>query len=191
MAANFTVRDGSGNLQTIAAANPSGSIYIPQHVIVDPTLTYTMPTLDVAGRAGYFILTDGTNTAAMDSSGTVHTGIVPPGTPIYASANGAAQANNATLTIPSAKMGYLDGFDVDGLGATAASAIAVTVTGLIGGTLTFQFGIPAGVGVPVTFSKRFNPPLKASAVNTNIVVNVPTFGSGNTAASTNAYGHYF
>ena len=40
------------------------------------------------------------------------------------------------------------------------------------------------------YAVTYNPPLQASAVNTNIVVNVPSFGSGNTASSTNAYGHY-
>ncbi len=125
-----------------------------------------------------------------DPTGTLKTGISPLGTPIYATGNGAAQANNVTLTIPAAKMGYLDGFDIDGTGATAGSAVAVTITGLLGGTLTFQVGIPAGATVPVQISKRFSPPLQASAVATNIVVNVPSFGTGNLAASTNAYGHY-
>lgn len=126
-----------------------------------------------------------------DPTSNLKVGVAPLGTPIYASANGGAQANNVTLTIPANKMGYLDGFDIDGLGATSGSAIAVTVTGLLGGTLTFSVGIVAGATTPITpCVKRFNPPLQGSAVNTNIVVNVPSFGSGNTAASANAYGHY-
>lgn len=127
-----------------------------------------------------------------DLAGTLNTGVMPLGTPIYAGsgASGGAAAANSTLTIPANKMGYLDGFDIDGLGATAGSAIAVTITGLLGGTLTYEVGIPAGVTVPFTYSKRFNPPLQASAVNTNIVVNVPSFGTGNTQSSSVAYGHY-
>jgi hypothetical protein len=119
-------------------------------------------------------------------------GVVCPGTPIYGgAASGGAAPAVATLVIPAAKMGYIDGFDLDGLGATAGSAIAVTIAGLLGGTLTFQVGIPAGVTVPFSLSRRFNPPLQASAVATNIVVTAPSFGAGNTQSSCNAYGHYF
>ncbi len=127
-----------------------------------------------------------------DQLGTLKVGSMPVGVPIYAGsgASGGAAAANSTLVIPANKMGYLDGFDIDGLGATAGSAIAVTVVGLLGGTLTFEVGIPAGATVPFTYSKRFNPPLQASAVNTNLVVNVPSFGTGNTQSSSVAYGHY-
>lgn len=138
-------------------------------------------------------LTTGQSAPLMtDSPGNLKVAVSPLGTPIYAGsgASGGAAAANSTLTIPAAKMGYLDGFDIDGLGATAGSAIAVTVTGLLGGTLTYEVGIPAGITTPFTYSKRFNPPLQASAVATNIVVNVPSFGVGNTQSSSVAYGHY-
>ncbi len=126
-----------------------------------------------------------------DPSGTLKVGSAVLGTPIYGSTDsGGAAAANVSLTIPAAKMGFLDGFDIDGLGATAGSAIAVTITGLLGGTLTFRIGVPAGVTVPVTYSKRFNPPLQASATAQAIAVNVPSFGTNNTASSCNAYGHY-
>lgn len=126
-----------------------------------------------------------------DAAGTLKVGVNPLGTPVYGTANGGATANNVTLTIPSAKMGYLDFVDVDGLGATTGGAIAVTIAGVLGGTLTYQLGIPAGVLVPLApLRLRFNPPLQASAVNTNFVISVPSFGTGNTAASTNAGAHY-
>jgi hypothetical protein len=126
-----------------------------------------------------------------DLAGNLQVAVQPNGTPVYGgTASTIAGATTTTLTIPAGKMGYLDGFDIDGLGATAASAIVVTVAGLLGGTLTYEVGIPAGVGVPLSYSKRFNPPLQCNAVNTNIVVTVPTFGAGNVAASTNVYGHY-
>jgi hypothetical protein len=126
-----------------------------------------------------------------DASSNLKVGITPLGTPVYGTASsGGAAAANVTLAAVAAKMLYLDGFDLDGLGATAGSAVSVTVVGLLGGTLTFTVGIPAGATVPFTLSKRFNPPLQASAVNTAIVVNNPSWGSGNTASTTNAYGHY-
>lgn len=103
----------------------------------------------------------------------------------------AAVATNTTLTIPSAKMGYLDGFDIDGMGATAGSVVIVTVAGLLGGTLNYALPIVAGNTTPnPSFTKRFNPPLQASATNTNIVVSVPSFGSGSPGQSTNTFGHY-
>jgi hypothetical protein len=154
--------------------------------------TQTLPTMDAAARKGFVAITNGTNTANVDAGLSLQTGTAPLGTPIYNGANAGATQNVATLAIPSAVTGYLDGFDIDGLGATAGSAIAVTVAGLLGGTLTYQIGIPAGVTTPITpIRLRFNPPLKASAANTNIVVTCPSFGSGNTAASVNAYGHYY
>lgn len=126
-----------------------------------------------------------------DPAGTQKVGLVPLGTPVYAGSGSVAAASAvATLTIPAAKMGYLDGFDVDGLGATAGSAIVLTIAGLLGGTLTYAFGVPAGATVPVHQSFRFNTPLQASAVATNLVVTAASFGAGNTAASITAYGHY-
>ncbi len=126
-----------------------------------------------------------------DPAGTLKVGSAVLGTPIYAGsgASGGAAAANTTLTITAGKMGFLDGFDIDGLGATSGAAIAVTVVGLLGGTLTFEVGIPAGATVPFSYSKRFNPPLQASGTGVNIVLNVPSFGSGNTQSSSCAYGH--
>jgi len=125
-----------------------------------------------------------------DLAGNLKVATAPMGTPVYGTASsGGAAAANVTLASASAKMLYLDGFDLDGLGATAGNAISVTITGILGGTLTYTVGIPAGVTVPYHQSFRFNPPLQASAANTNIVVNVPSFGSGNTASTCNAFGH--
>jgi hypothetical protein len=119
-------------------------------------------------------------------------------TPVgFSSGNVAAAAANAALPAVAGKTTYIEGFDITGLGATAASEIAVTVTGLQTqtGTLTFNINIPAGVTAQVNasspnggYSFRFPTPLPASAVNTVITVNVPSFGSGNTNACTTAYG---
>lgn len=107
-------------------------------------------------------------------------------------ASGAAQTNAATLAATTGKLNYLTGFDITGGGATAASVIDVTITGLLGGTVVYSLAVEAGATAPVNaqggLSVRFPHPVPASAVNTAIAVSVPTFGSGNTDASVVAHG---
>ncbi len=100
----------------------------------------------------------------------------------------AAAANNQTLAGAAGKRTYISGFYVDGLGATAAATITVTITGLAN-TLSFNVSIPAGATVALTALRfAFPRPIPASADNTAIVVNVATFGAGNTQALAGAYG---
>ncbi len=106
----------------------------------------------------------------------------------------AATATTATLTAVAGKTTFIEGFDLTGLGATGTSNISVTITGLLGGTLTIGVSIPAGAtvilnaGSPNGLGYRFPTPLPASAANVNIVVNVPSFGAGNLFANVVAYG---
>jgi hypothetical protein len=112
---------------------------------------------------------------------------------ISASSTGAAQANNASLAAVAGKTTYITGFDITGTGATAASVLTITVTG-VGTTQNYSLLIPAGVTTNIAgnsgsmLSVRFPQPIPASAVNTAIVVNCPSFGAGNTNASCTAYG---
>jgi hypothetical protein len=107
-------------------------------------------------------------------------------------AGGAAQTNTATLPATAGKTQYLEGFDITGGGATAASVIEVSVTGLAAGTLKYELNILAGVTGPMNaqggFSVRFPQPLPASGVNVAISVAVPSLGAGNTNAAVVAYG---
>src|SRR5579859_5778695 len=76
------------------------------------------------------------------------------------SATGAAAAIAATLPGAAGKTTYLTGFEVTGAGATGASVIAITVTGILGGTKTYELAIPAGAGVGVTpLTVEFSRPL--------------------------------
>jgi hypothetical protein len=113
-------------------------------------------------------------------------------TPQVNGASGAAQSNAATLPATAGRTQYLEGFDVTGGGATAASIIEISVTGLAGGTLKFEMNVLAGVTGPVNaqggLSIRFPEPLPASALNSAITVTVPSFGAGNTNAAVVAYG---
>ncbi len=105
-------------------------------------------------------------------------------------ATGAAGAITATLAAVAGRRTYISGFVVDGLGATAASVIEVTITGLLGGTMRYKLSIPAGATVALASPLRveFSRPLPASADNTAIVVNVPSFGTGNTSSIAHAHG---
>jgi len=121
---------------------------------------------------------------------------LPTAAPV-ANSSGNVAAASAVATLPAAagKLTSIEGFDITGSGATAASIVIVTVTGLLAGTLSFDVVVPAGVttgiggtGNPGVIPIRFPTPLPASALNTPIVVTVPSFGSGNTNACVTAYG---
>lgn len=108
---------------------------------------------------------------------------------VNASANGAAGAIAATLPAVAAKTNYLSGFEITSGGATAASLVDVTVTGLLGGTATYVLGVVAGAAAPnAPLVVQFNPPIPASAANTAIAVNVPSLGAGNLKARVVAHG---
>ena len=116
--------------------------------------------------------------------------IYPPGsTPVRVGATAAAGATSATMPAVAGKTNYLTGFAVTGGGATAASIVTVTVTGLVGGTQTYKVAIPAGTTAGITpLIATFVPPLPASAANVAIAINLPSFGAGNTDAAVAAYG---
>ena len=103
----------------------------------------------------------------------------------------------ATLTPGTGLRAYLQHVTVSGAGATAGSVVSMTVTGLMGGTQTFNIEVPAGVTTGIGASNAgvinfdFGPSgagLPGAAINTAIVVTVPAFGSGNTNAAVNANG---
>lgn len=113
-------------------------------------------------------------------------GAVPLGA---SSGNVAAATATATLVAVANKTTYITGFQVTGAGATAGLPVSVTVTGLLGGTQTFTYVAAAGVLVAnQPLIVKFDPPLPASAQNTNIVVSCPSLGSGNTNNAVSAQG---
>ena len=111
-------------------------------------------------------------------------------TPLVNSSGNVANAPAvATLAGDPGKTAHLSGFQVNGTGATATSIVLVTVTGLLGGTLTFPFVVVAGVLLPnLAMNMQFNVGLPASDVDTDIVVTCPALGAGNTNNVVNAQG---
>lgn len=95
----------------------------------------------------------------------------------------AATAMAPTLPAVANTLNYIAQLRVTGGGATAASVIDVTITGLLGGTITEHVAIPAGTASGVERVVWFDPPLPASGKNVAITLNVPSFGAGNLKAS--------
>lgn len=118
--------------------------------------------------------------------------VLPSGATAVRGASGNVAAANAAATLAAVadKTTYIAGFSITGAGATAGLPVIVTVTGTIGGTLTYIYTAVAGAllaNQPLLV--RFNPPLPASAVNTAIVVSCPSLGAGNTHNAVVANGY--
>lgn len=101
-------------------------------------------------------------------------------TPVEAGGTGAASAFTATMPAVVGKTNYLTSYQISGGGATGASIIVATITGLPN-TLSIDIAVPAGATLGIQpINGSFFPPLAASGPNTAIVLNVPSFGAGNT-----------
>jgi hypothetical protein len=95
----------------------------------------------------------------------------------------------AELPAVALKRNYLSGFSITGGGATAASVITAVITGTVA---TWNIDIPVPTGVDLGIEPiivTLASPIPASAVNTAIVLTVPSFGSGNTVASCAVWGY--
>jgi hypothetical protein len=116
-------------------------------------------------------------------------------TPIVASAtSGGAAAIAPALAATAGKTNFLEGFTITGSGATGASVIEASITGLNGGTIYYELPIVAGVNLgafPLTgneFWVNFPEPIPATGADVAITLHVPSFGSGNTNSAAVLYG---
>lgn len=103
-------------------------------------------------------------------------------TPLNAtSGNVTAAVAAASLPADANQFNYLTGFEITGCGATGASVVDVTLSGLAGGiSMIFKLVVPAGATTAhAGLSKRFDPPLKGNAKNTAITISCPSLGAGN------------
>ena len=111
-------------------------------------------------------------------------------TPADASATGAAAALAPALPAQAGITNWVTGFEVTGSGATAGSVIVVTLTGVVGGPLSYDLVIPAGVLNSVTpLIVQFPQPIPATGPNVAITLNVPSFGAGNTNEAATIHGY--
>ena len=116
--------------------------------------------------------------------------ISPVDTPVAdSSADVANAAAVATLPATAGFTTLIQGLALTGMGATAAGQVVATVTGLLGGTLSFVVPVPAGADVGIApLVLQFPTPLVASAEATAIVVTLPALGVGNLHAVATAWG---
>lgn len=107
---------------------------------------------------------------------------------IQASSANAAAANNVAMAAVAGLMNFCTGFEITGGGATAAGLLAVTLVGPAT-TMNYVFPVPAGATVgALSLIVEFSNPVPASAINTAITLNVPSFGAGNTTAAVSIHG---
>lgn len=111
-------------------------------------------------------------------------------TPQYVSSgNKAAATASAAIPATASQYSYLNGFEIVGTGATAASVVDVTVTD---GTWTLHYELAVVAGVSLQNQPlivRYPTPLRSTAVNTAITVSCPSLGSGNTNNAVNVEGY--
>lgn len=100
-------------------------------------------------------------------------------------------AATATLPAVAGKTAYITGFEVWAGGATAGLLTNVTITGLLGGSITFPFSAVAGITLSLAPLVVTFPMAKpASAANVAIAVGLPALGLGNAQARTVVKGFY-
>jgi len=110
--------------------------------------------------------------------------------PLQASSGNKANAvASALLAATPGQLTYITGATVTGGGTTAGGAADLTISGLLGGTMTIPLMIPAGANVPLPpLNLTFIPPLPASAVNTAITASLPALGAGGLSAGVTVRG---
>lgn len=96
----------------------------------------------------------------------------------------------ASLPNDGANFWFCSGFEVTAGGATAGSIGTFTITGLLGGTLTYKVPVPTGVTAGASpLMVQFNPALAGVGVGTDVVGSLAAAGAGNTAASVVLHGY--
>lgn len=151
------------------------------------TSGFWMRASDQAGPYSF----DGTNLTLVTSAPAAGTAGYPAGaTPMQnASGNVAAAAAVATLAAAAGKTTYCTGFTISSSGATVAAVVTATLAGLLGGTASYTYAVASGITAQnAIVTVIFAFPLPASALNTAIVLTLPSLGLGNTNATVTAYG---
>ena len=114
-----------------------------------------------------------------------------PYTPVVAQATGANSVATATMPAVVGKTNYITGFEITGLGATAAGSMNCAGY-LQGANVNFNYviAIPAGVLVGITpVIVEFTVPLSSGTQNSVIQMSCPAAGAGNTLIQVVVHGY--
>ncbi len=113
-------------------------------------------------------------------------------TPAAQSNSGGNAQQVASISPPAGQLAFLTGIQIYGLGATAALEVTATLTGLLGGNMSFPVQVPAGATVPITpVTQVFGGAgLQGSVAGQAIVLTVPAFGAGNTFEQASLQGYF-
>ena len=107
---------------------------------------------------------------------------IPSGaqTAVASSGNVAAASAVATLAAPiEGKKNYVTGFLITSAGATAAAVVLGTITGLVGGTITFVYTAPAGATIAGSpYMVTFPIPIPAAVASSAVALTLPSLGLG-------------
>ncbi len=183
--------------------NISGTVSLPTGAATSANQTTANTSLSsIDGKLPTALVSGSLATTVRDASGNpvdftgtvpvINTSAYPSGaTAIIATASGANSTVTASLAGASGKVTYLVGYMIESQGATGASVVTPTVTGLTGGTtITRILQVVAGATTKnEVLTQTFNPGIPASAANTAIDVVCPALGSGNTRALVTAWGY--
>lgn len=117
-------------------------------------------------------------------------GIPLGATPVQVSSGNVANAiASATMPAVAAKINYATGFEITGAGATTGLPVTVTLTGVLGGTLSYTYTFAVGALLPnQPLIIEFPEPVPASAANIALVLSCPAGGAGNTNNSVTLHG---
>lgn len=163
----------AANPRVVSAAGSYSAVTPPASATGAPAAVQAAALVDGAGNI-VRALDNGDGTATLSNA---------LATVTSASATGSAAASvAATLTGAAGKTTYITGFSVTATNPAAAVNGIVTVAGVLGGTLSYQFVEPSTTGAQLIVN--FTTPLPSSALNTNIVVTLPAITSGGAGAVT-------
>lgn len=114
---------------------------------------------------------------------------VPNGATVICAGGGPSVSTTATATLtPTSGTMWITGYDIGYTGATAATALAVTINGL-SQTLYLPFAVPAGTDTTAgQFVYKFPTPIPAATAGTAISVVMEAVPGG--SAYANAFGFY-
>lgn len=188
---------GSGppDLRGVVIPVPFGTISTDQLVLSRPCMLMGWSLRESTGLGGAVLeiisggSAQGELVASIDLTG--GTDAAASQTQAGQTATGANAALAPAITPGAGQTAFITSLRIEGTGATAATVVAATLTGVLGGTITYEVTVPAGAAVAITpVTDQFGGRgLAANAAGVAITLNVPAFGAGNLFAEASVRGY--